>query len=105
MGPIYKWDMARLQPILAAFLDDAEAKVGRIGAEVDLAALREVAHGLKGTANTAGALRLGRLAADVEAAAIAGSSDGIAMLVPLLLPTLAELRTGLACLLSGKGAP
>ncbi|CUW40317.1 protein of unknown function [Magnetospirillum sp. XM-1] len=96
MGPVYKWDMGRLRPILAAFLDDAAAKVGRITAESDLAALREAAHGLKGTANTAGAVRLGRLAADIEDAAKAGNAEGVAMLAPLLPVTLDELRDALA---------
>jgi len=105
MGPIYKWDMARLGPILAAFLDDAGAKVARIEAEADLAALREVAHGLKGTANTAGAMRLGRLAADLENVAKAGNGEAVAMLVPLLPATLAELRDALASILADKGAP
>ncbi|WP_096701420.1 response regulator [Magnetospirillum sp. 15-1] len=105
MGPIYKWDMARLGPILAAFLDDAGAKVARIETEADLAALREVAHGLKGTANTAGAMRLGRLAADLENVAKAGNGEAVAMLVPLLPATLAELRDALASILADKGAP
>ncbi|EME67859.1 sensor protein barA [Paramagnetospirillum caucaseum] len=96
MGPIYKWDMARLRPILAAFLDDAGAKVARIGAETELAALRETAHGLKGTANTAGAVRLGRLAADLENAARNGDDMATGMLAPLLAPTLDELRAALA---------
>ncbi|EME72002.1 Signal transduction histidine kinase [Paramagnetospirillum caucaseum] len=104
MGAIYKWDMARLRPILAAFLDDAGAKVARIGAETELAALRETAHGLKGTANTAGAVRLGRLAADLENAARNGNGEAVAMLAPLLAPTLDELRDALALLLADKGA-
>ncbi len=105
MGPIYKWDMARLKPVLAAFLDDAGAKVAKLDEGPDPAALRQIAHGLKGTANTAGAVRLGRLAADIEAAAIAGNDDGIAMLVPLMSPTLVELTTALAPILSETGAP
>jgi two-component system, sensor histidine kinase and response regulator len=105
MGPIYKWDMDRLRPILAAFLDDAGAKLARMEAEADLDALRQIAHGLKGTANTAGALRLGRLAADVETSAMAGNGEAAAMLVPLLPPTLTELRDALAPILTREGAP
>ncbi|BAE52950.1 response regulator [Paramagnetospirillum magneticum] len=105
MGPIYKWDMARLRPILAAFLDDAGTKVARLEAETDLAALREVAHGLKGTANTAGALRLGRLAADVENSARDGNDAAAGMLIPLLPPTLSELRDALAPVLDDRGVP
>ena len=45
------------------------------------------------------------LAADIEAAAIAGNSDGAAMLVPLMAPTLAELESALAPILAKTGAP
>jgi HPt (histidine-containing phosphotransfer) domain-containing protein len=99
LGPVYKWNMTRLRPVLAAFLDDSGAKVNRIGAETDLTALRELAHGLKGTANTAGATRLGRLAADVENAARDGNDMVTALLVPLLPATLDELRDALASVL------
>lgn len=105
MGPVYKWDMGRLVPVLAAFLDDAAAKVARMTAESEVAALREAAHGLKGTANTAGAVRLGRLAADIEESAKAGNSEAIAMLTPLLPATLDELRDALASITDEKGAP
>ncbi|WP_237051532.1 PAS domain S-box protein [Magnetospirillum sp. ME-1] len=105
MGPVYKWDMERLRPILAAFLDDAAAKVARITAESDLAALREAAHGLKGTANTAGAVRLGRLAADIEDSAKVGNGEAVAMLAPLLPATLDELRDALTSFTTEKGAP
>ncbi len=103
MGPIYKWDMTRLRPILAAFLEDSALKVARIGDEADLTKLREVAHGLKGTANTAGAMRLGRLAADIEDSAKAGNTEAVAMLAPLLPATLDELRDGLSAILDDKG--
>ena len=104
MGPIYKWDMARLRPMLAAFLDDAGSKLAKLDEGADLAALRQLAHSLKGTANTAGAVRLGRLAADIETAAIAGNRDGVTMLVPLMAPTLTELQTALAPLLAKTDA-
>ncbi|MGE5503802.1 MAG: response regulator [Actinomycetota bacterium] len=105
MGPIYKWDMARLVPVLAGFLDDARAKVARLVAEADNHdALRQVAHSLKGSANTAGAARLGRLAADIETAAKAGSADTISLLVPLMAPTLAELEAALLPVLTPTGA-
>ncbi|CAA7619115.1 putative Histidine kinase [Candidatus Terasakiella magnetica] len=107
MGPIYKWDMARLKPILMGFLSDAAAKITAIETAVasgDHTQLRQAAHGLKGAANTAGAVRLGRLAADVETVAIAADADTIALLAPLLAPTLAELEAVLIPLLSPTGA-
>lgn len=104
MGAIYKWDLGRLRPALDAFLQDAGAKVERLGTETGPEALREAAHALKGTANTAGAIRLGRLAADLEAAARDGNAEGVAMLVPLLSPTYHELSGALAPFLCDKGA-
>ncbi|OAN50552.1 response regulator [Magnetospirillum moscoviense] len=103
MGAIYKWDMGRIRPLLAAFLADSASKVARIGSETDLAALRELAHGLKGTANTAGAVRLGRLAADVENVAKEGNAEAVEMLAPLLPATLNELKDALASVMDDKG--
>jgi CheY-like chemotaxis protein len=103
LGPVYKWDMARLRPMLAGFLADTRAKLAVIDGQPDLDALRQVAHGLKGTANTAGATRLGRLAGDVEDAARSGNADAVSMLVPLLAPTLAELEAALSTLLDPTG--
>ncbi|CAA7616112.1 Sensor protein barA [Magnetospirillum sp. LM-5] len=103
MGPIYKWDMARLGPLLAAFLDDAAGKVARIEAEGGLPAKAELAHGLKGTANTAGAVRLGRLAADIESSAKGGNAEAVEMLVPLLPSTVTELKDALASVVDHKG--
>lgn len=98
MGPIYKWDMARLGPVLAGFLDDSAAKVAAIARAVEDGdtRLRDLAHGLKGAANTAGAVRLGRLAADIEDAALGERADAVAMLAPLLAPTLDELKSALS---------
>ncbi|KIL99344.1 Sensory box histidine kinase/response regulator [Paramagnetospirillum magnetotacticum MS-1] len=101
MGSIYKWDLERLRPILAGFLDDAAAKVAKIeAAQPEDTALREIAHGLKGAANTAGAIRLGRLAADMESSAKADNTAALAMLAPLMAPTLDELKGALAPFLS-----
>jgi two-component system sensor histidine kinase/response regulator len=102
MGPIYKWDMARLKPVLKGFLDDAVTKVAAIDAAAAKgdAKLRDLAHGLKGSANTAGALRLGRLAADIETAARDGQAETVAMLAPLLVPTLEELNLALTAFIS-----
>ena len=103
MGPIYKWDMARLKPMVAGFVADAVTQVSALetaaGGE-DAERLRQIAHALKGTSNTAGAIRLGRLAADIEAAAVAGQSKIIRMLTPLMAPTLDELRSALSTFLA-----
>ena len=106
MGPIYKWDVARLKPVLAGFLDDAGLKVAALDMAVGASdgSLPTVAHALKGAANTAGAVRLGRLAADIESAARAGQTDVVAMLEPLVAPTLTELRNALSTFLT-QGAP
>ncbi|MGE5502904.1 MAG: response regulator [Actinomycetota bacterium] len=104
MGPVYKWEMARLAPALAGFLDDARGKVARLGKEADIAKLAQLAHALKGSANTAGAMRLGRLAGDIETAAKAGQADTVSLLIPLVAPTLAELEAALSTVLHPTGA-
>ena len=69
---------------------------------LDAATLRELAHGLKGTANTAGAIRLGRLAGDLEEISKAGDAETASQLLPLLPPTLAELQEALSSILPDK---
>ncbi len=107
IGPIFKWNMARMKPMLSGFLSDAAAKVAALHDAVgggDPIQVRQVAHGLKGTANTAGAVRLGRMAADIETAAIAGQTKSITRLLPLVAPTLAELESALTPVLTEKGS-
>ncbi len=104
LGPIFKWDRAKLKSTLAGFLEDAGAKLAALQAAAianDLDQLRHVAHSLKGTANIAGAVRLGRLAGEIEAAILANEPEAVGTLVPLVAPTLSELRTALATFLDG----
>jgi len=101
MGEIYKWDMARLKPILAGFLDNCAGKVAAIDTAGD--ALAEIAHGLKGAAHTAGATRLGRLAADLEDAAKSGDTDTVDALKALIAPTFEELKVALVPFLNERG--
>jgi len=97
MGPIFKWDLPRMTPMIAGFLADAAAKVEKMtAAAAEPETLREISHGLKGTANTAGARRLGQMAADIEAACKDGQPEVVALLLPLVPPTLAELQAALA---------
>ena len=107
MGSIFKWNMARMKPMLVGFLQDAAAKAGALEVAVgggDHTQVRQIAHSLKGTANTAGAMRLGRMAADIEAAAIADQAKAIRRLLPLVAPTLTELQSALTPFLSQTGA-
>ena len=104
LGPIYKWEPEKLGGVLRGFTADAAAKLAKIEETVgDATQLREAAHALKGTANTAGATRLGRLAGDIESAAMAGDSETAAVLVPLLAPTLSELTAALEPLVADRG--
>jgi|GEM_PF-433758 len=96
MGDIYKWDVTRLRGILTGFLDDAASKVATLSNAGDDPKLRDLAHGLKGAAATAGATRLARLAADIEDAAKTDNSEAVALLLPLLAPTFDELKAALA---------
>jgi len=107
IGPIYQWDMTKLRPLLEGFLKDAQAKLAALAAATksdDTHQLRQISHSLKGTANTAGAIRLGRLAADLEAALIDDKPDAVELLLPLMSPTVAELEAALALLFTEKGA-
>ena len=108
MGPIYKFDMKRLAKVMDGFIEDAAAKIQTItsAAEAgDMAEVRAVSHALKGSGSTAGAVRLGRIAADIENAAKAEDADTISLLVPLLAPTHDELKDALGQVFAGKGTP
>ncbi|WP_082914790.1 PAS domain S-box protein [Paramagnetospirillum marisnigri] len=99
LGPIYRWDVAKLRGVLNGFLGDTQGKVSALEAaqaKGDQAAIRQLSHGLKGSANTAGATRLGTLSANIEAMVLDANTEAVDMLVPLLASTLAELRESLA---------
>ena len=105
LGPIYHWDKGKLQGAVAGFLGDAQAKVAALESahgEGDSAAIRQVAHALKGSGNTAGALRLGTLAANVEDMALSGNSEALTLLIPLLTSTLTELSESLSPFLTSS---
>jgi PAS domain S-box-containing protein len=107
IGPIFKWNMGKMKPMLAGFLKDAAAKVASLEDAAkagDLGPVRQIAHGLKGTANTAGAVRLGRIAGDIEAAAIADNPKTLHRMMPLVAPTLDELQSALTTFLIEEGA-
>ncbi|MBF0129732.1 MAG: PocR ligand-binding domain-containing protein, partial [Alphaproteobacteria bacterium] len=99
LGPIYRWDAVKLRGVLAGFFGDAEGKVRSLeeaAGKGDHGTVRQLAHGLKGSAYTAGATRLGRLAANIETAEIDRNIAAVDMLTPLLAPTLAELGDAIA---------
>ena len=99
LGPIYGWDAVKLRGVLIGFMGDAGGKITALEealARNDHAAIRQSAHSLKGSGNTAGASRLGTLAANIETLALDGNDEGLAMLIPLLAPTLTELRDALS---------
>ncbi len=105
LGTIYRWDMTKLRVALTGFLRNASTQVSvldAVAANDDTAQLRHVAHALKGAANTAGARRLGRLAASLETASIAGESETAATLINLVGVTLAELNASLHSFLAER---
>ena len=105
LGPIYQWNRDKLQAVIAGFIGDAQTKVSTLESAHragDIAAIRQVAHGLKGAGNTAGAMRLGTLAANVEDMALDGNADALTMLIPLLAPTLTELSESLSPFLTSS---
>ena len=102
LGPIYQWDRTRLSEVLVRCLADLDTKVAGLDRSIaagETEAARQVAHSIKGIANTAGADRLGGLAGDVERALLDGRSDAVKQLSPLLRATLTELRSALSSFL------
>jgi PAS domain S-box len=104
LADIYQWDMDKLPAVWDRFLENAARQVTALTGTEDGAVLRQVAHALKGTANTAGALRLGRLAGDIEQASMSGESETLAMLLDLVAATHTELRTSVSRLLANRHA-
>ncbi|WP_146208802.1 hybrid sensor histidine kinase/response regulator [Azospirillum sp. TSO22-1] len=99
LGPIYHWDRGRLGEVLVRCLADLDTKLAgfeRSVAADETDAARQLAHSIKGIANTAGADRLGGLAGDVERALLDGRGDAVKQLSPLLRATLTELRGALS---------
>jgi HPt (histidine-containing phosphotransfer) domain-containing protein len=105
LGPVYRWDAAKLQGSVQRFLDYASRHVASLDAAAgDLAALREVAHSLKGSAGTVGAKRLGTLAASLEAACLDGRADTAVMLVDEVTTSFAVLDASLRPFLMERSA-
>ena len=99
LGPIYRWDAGKLRGVMVGFLSDADAKIASLEAALlqkDHGIIRQLAHSLKGSGHTAGATRLGTLAANIETLALDGNDEALDMLIPLLPPTLTELRDALS---------
>ncbi|CAK0749712.1 hypothetical protein WCLP8_2050001 [uncultured Gammaproteobacteria bacterium] len=99
LGVIYRWDVAKLRKVLTGFTNDVHDKLVALDvahAKGDVEAIRHLAHALKGSAQSAGANRFGTLAANVENFVRDGNAEAVDMLVPLLAPTLAELRDAIA---------
>ncbi|GGF33903.1 hypothetical protein GCM10011611_45190 [Aliidongia dinghuensis] len=86
---------------LAGFLDDVPGMVSEITAALgagNMAGARDAAHALKGAARSIGAVRLGRIAGDVQDCIDASDAETAAVLADLLSPTEAELREATALL-------
>ncbi|WP_341916419.1 Hpt domain-containing protein, partial [Ferrovibrio terrae] len=93
---------AAAKQLLQDFLTDAQDRVDAIATAQsggDIAALRHLAHALKGGALTVGATRLGNLAADLQDACDADDLETAALMAELLPPTLDELTATLPLIL------
>uniref|UniRef100_UPI003137B51E ATP-binding protein n=1 Tax=Ferrovibrio terrae TaxID=2594003 RepID=UPI003137B51E len=93
---------AAAKQLLQDFLSDAQDRVTTIAAAQsggDMAALRHLAHALKGGALTVGATRLGTLAGELQDACDAEDMDTAALMAELLPPTLDELTATLPLIL------
>jgi signal transduction histidine kinase/CheY-like chemotaxis protein len=90
---------------LARFLGDAAGAASRVATPLaagDKQAAHHAAHALKGAAASVGAVRLARLAGDVQDALEADDPATAELMAGLLDPTVAELRAALAAILEEK---
>ena len=88
-----RWD-GEARAFLDDFLGDVPRLVEAVSAALaatDAKAARAAAHALKGAARSAGAIRLGQIASDVQDCLDAGDVETAAILAELLSPTHAEL--------------
>jgi PAS domain S-box-containing protein len=79
----------RLPRLIGVFAEETRARLARLAATQDLAAIEEEAHGLKSAAGTFGAAALREAAAALEAACVAGEARG-ALALRDSLPDLVE---------------
>jgi CheY-like chemotaxis protein/HPt (histidine-containing phosphotransfer) domain-containing protein len=89
---------AVLEELADLFIEGAPADIAMLNgavAEVDLAAAARAAHRLKGSCAAVGATSMGRLAAQIEAAAMENRSDTVAARVATMDPLFEEVRTAL----------
>jgi signal transduction histidine kinase/CheY-like chemotaxis protein/HPt (histidine-containing phosphotransfer) domain-containing protein len=93
---------AGAKDFLSSFVADAGKKVGEIEAAMakgDLTATRFIAHALKGSGLSMGAIRLGNLASDLQDACDANDTDTAALMAELLPDTWRELNETLPLIL------
>jgi PAS domain S-box-containing protein len=79
----------RLPRLIGVFAEETRARLARLAATTDLAAIEEEAHGLKSAAGTFGAAALREAAAALEAACVAGEAH-TALALRDSLPALVE---------------
>lgn len=91
LGSIYQWDVDKLRSTLSGFLEHASKHMSTLEALEDRSRLRQVAHSLKGTANTAGAKKLARLAADLEVAAADEDMDSLRAMIGMMAEAYSDV--------------
>jgi HPt (histidine-containing phosphotransfer) domain-containing protein len=97
-------DPAFLPGLVRDFLGHADRAVERLrraAAERDAAALKDAAHGLKGSAGSLGAKRLATLCADLDARARVGALDDAPALVDRIAREAGRVRARLEPLAGG----
>jgi signal transduction histidine kinase/HPt (histidine-containing phosphotransfer) domain-containing protein/ActR/RegA family two-component response regulator len=93
---------APARQLLQEFIADTQQRLAAIDAAIgagDIAALRHLAHALKGGALTIGIGRLGALAANLQDACDDNDAETATLMAELLAPTLDELRDTLPAIL------
>ncbi len=101
LGAVFGGLSDEAKTFVVDFVDDVPRMIGDIERGLNAQAAvdaRHAAHALKGAANSAGARRLGRIAADLQDRLDDNDLDTAAILYHALLPTHAELHAAIQAL-------
>ena len=94
-----------LAPLVAAFLGDAPGRLHALQEALtrgDRSALRQQAHGLKGSASALGIVRVASLAGLLERDAVEANLDGLAATASALVEAVAQANPALRALATGR---
>jgi CheY-like chemotaxis protein/HPt (histidine-containing phosphotransfer) domain-containing protein len=97
-------DPALQRELLALFLSSAKSQAAELRSAADALGAAAIAHKLKSSSRSVGALALGDLCAELERAGRTGDRDAVARRIPAFDALLARVEAEIARLLSAEGA-